>query len=88
MSGHGTGTIPTTQVQGLVRMLVVRYGSVSEAGRAYDQRFGYKGGYARGHKGGEVWRGTGTRLFTRILSGRVQTVSDWTYDQIETLEAS
>ena len=80
--------IPTQEVQGLVRMLVARYGSVHEAGRVYDERFGYKGEYRLSSKGGQAYHGTGPRLFTRILNGSTQTVSARTYDQIETLEAS
>ena len=82
------GIIPTRDVQGLVRMLVVRYGSIHEAGRVYDERFGYGGDYRRSHNGGQAYHGNGTRLFTRILNGGTQTVSARTYDQIETLEAS
>ena len=82
------GTIATTDVQGLVKMLVARYGSVHEAGRAYDERFGYLGRvYAQGN-GGSAYNGNGPRLFNRILKGETQTVSERTFDQIETLEAS
>ena len=84
---YGT-MIPTDEVRGLVRILVARYGSIHEAGRAYDERFGYGGAYRRTAKGGQAYHGNGTRLFTRILSGGSQTVSERTYDQIETLEAS
>jgi len=80
--------IPIKDVQPLVRILIARYGSVHEAGRAYDERFGYKGGYRASRQGGQSWHGSGGRLFNRILSGQQQTVSDCTYDQIETLEAS
>lgn len=82
------GVIPTHDVQGLVRMLIVRYGSIHEAGRAYDERFGYEGKYRRSHDGGQSYHGNGSRLFTRILNGGTETVSAQTYDQIETLEAS
>ena len=82
------GVIPTQDVQGLVRMLIARYGSIHEAGRAYDERFGYEGRYRRSHDGGQSYHGNGTRLFTRILNGGTATVSDRTYDQIVTLEAS
>ena len=80
--------VAVEQVQPLVRMLVARYGSVHEAGRAYDERFGYQGGYKASAKGGQCWHGTGARVFNRILSGGVQVVRLRTYDQIETLEAS
>ena len=82
------GVIATRDVQGLVRMLIVRYGSIHEAGRAYDERFGYGGAYRCSTRGGRAYHGNGTRLFTRILNGGTETVSLRTYDQIETLEAS
>ena len=84
---YGT-MIPTDEVKGLVRILVARYGSIHEAGRAYDERFGYEGRYKRAHDGGQAYYGNGTRLFTRILNGGSQAVSERTYDQIVTLEAS
>ena len=80
--------VPVEEVQPLVRMLVARYGSVHEAGRVYDERYGYKGGYKPNRRGGQCWHGTGARVFNRILSGGVQVVRHRTYDQIETLEAS
>jgi hypothetical protein len=84
---YGT-MIPADEVRGLVRMLVARYGSIHEAGRVYDERFGYRGRYYNLGNGGMTYHGNGPRLFNRILLGEIVTVSPNTFDQIETLEAS
>jgi hypothetical protein len=80
--------MPTEEVRVLIRILVVRYGSIHKAGKAYDERFGYQGKFYAHRNGGMAWKGNGDRLFTRILNGETKTVSDRSYDQIETLVAS
>jgi hypothetical protein len=85
---RGRCSMPTEETQTLVRILVVRYGSIHKAGKAYDERFGYRGKFYAHRNGGRAWKGNGDRLFTRILNGETKTVSDRSYDQIETLVAS
>ena len=77
--------IPVEEVQPLIRMLIARYGSLHEAAHIYDERYGYKGAYGPSNNGGQAYRGSGTRLFNRILSAERASISLWTYDQIETL---
>jgi hypothetical protein len=80
--------IPCEEAVELVRVLVIRYGSVRQAGRAYDERFGYKGYWYPHRNGGKGYSGNGPRLMHRILSGETKTMLDRTYDQLQTLAAS